>query len=244
MRRLPILGVALATAAMALGALSALAGPASARAQAPTAPAQAADDAGRVSILKVEGLIDPVMASFIDRSITEGERARVVAVVIQLDSPGSVLDDPALIDLARHIHDATVPVAVWIGPSGSRALGGAAQLAGAAERIGIAPGARIGKTGELVVPDELLSPAFVAAEDRLKTGTITGAEAYKLKITAAKDAPVIGEFLIDLPGFKKRSSRASAPCASRSPPPCSRRCPCRSSCSTRLPALQPPTCCS
>lgn len=204
MRRLPILGAALATAAIAAGALFALASPASARAAAP-AQATTEGDAGRVSILKVEGLIDPVMASFIDQSITDGERAGVVAVVIQLDSPGAVIDDERLVDLARHIHESTVPVAVWVGPSGSSVLGGAAQLAGAAERIGIAPGARIGKTGELVVPEELLSPAFVAAAPRLENGTLSASEAYKLKITATKDAPVIGEFLIDLPGFETKT---------------------------------------
>ena len=200
MRRLPTLGVALATLAVVMGTFSALAGPAGARPE--VAAQERADDAGRVSIIKVEGLIDPVMAEFIDRSISEGEAADVVAVVLQMDSSGATVDDARLVELAKHIHESSVPVAVWVGPSGSSALGGAAQLAGAAERIGIAPGARIGKTGPLVVPEEYLSPAFLAASDRLENGTINGAEAFKLKITADKDAPVIGEFLIDLPGFQ------------------------------------------
>jgi len=219
LRRLPTLGVALATLAVVMGSFSALAGPAAAR---PESPGRVvAGDAGRVSIIKVEGLIDPVMASFIDRSITEGEQAGVVAVVLQLDSSGSVIADDVLVDLAKHIHEASVPIAVWVGPSGSSALGGAAQLAGAAQRpcpqgdgadstatgdqcssIGIAPGSRLGKTGPLVVPDEYLTPEFLAASDRLENGTIGAGEAYKLGITAQKDAPVIGEFLIDLPGFK------------------------------------------
>lgn len=200
MRRLPTLGVALITLAVVLGGFSALAGPAAAR---PGSVAQeSSGDAGRVSIIKVEGLIDPVMASFIDRSISEGEAAGVVAVVLQMDSSGSVVDDDVLVDLAKHIHDASVPVAVWVGPSGSSALGGAAQLAGAAERIGIAPGSRLGKTGPLVIPDQYLSPEFLAAADRLENGTINSREAFALKITADEQAPVIGEFLIDIPGFE------------------------------------------
>lgn len=199
MRRLPTPAVVLATVAVALGTVLALASPVAAR---PATPVQDRGDAGRVSILKVEGLIDPVMAEFIDRSITDGERAGVVAVVIQLDSSGSVISDERLIELAEHIHNASVPVAIWIGPSGSRGLGGAAQLVGASKRIGIAPGSRLGKTGPLVVPEELLSPEFVAASDRLENGTVNAAQANELGITASKDAPVIGEFLIDLPGFK------------------------------------------
>jgi len=183
-----------------MGGFSALAGPAAARSG--SVAQESSGDAGRVSIIKVEGLIDPVMASFIDRSISEGEAAGVVAVVLQMDSSGSVVDDDVLVDLAEHIHEASVPVAVWVGPSGSSALGGAAQLAGAAERIGIAPGSRLGKTGPLVIPDEYLSPEFLAAADRLENGTINSKEAFTLKVTADKEAPVIGEFLIDIPGFE------------------------------------------
>ena len=190
MRRLPILGMALAT----LGVALTLSGPAAAQ----------TSDPGRVSIVKVEGLIDPVLADFIDRSISEGEAAGVVAVVLQFDSADAVISDERLVELARHIHESTVPVAVWIGPSGSSARGRSAQLVGAADSIGIAPGARLGKTGPLVIPDQYLSETFVAAQDRLRTGTINEREAFELEITSTRDAPVIGEFLIDLPGFETR----------------------------------------
>ncbi|MEZ5181425.1 MAG: NfeD family protein [Acidimicrobiales bacterium] len=194
-----MLATALTTLAVVLG----LAGPVAARA---LAPAQSGtDDAGRVSILKVEGLIDPVMADFIERSVHDGEDAGVVAVVLQLDSADAVVDDEVLVDLARTIHDAEVPVAVWVGPSGSSARGKAAQLVGAADPIGIAPGARLGKTGPLVIPEELLSPAFVDAADRLEGGTVNAAEAAELGIVETEDAPVIGEFLIDLPGFETKT---------------------------------------
>ncbi len=200
MRRLTTLGAALITLAVVMAGFSALAGPAAAR---PGSVAQeSSGDPGRVSIIKVEGLIDPVMASFIERSIDEGEAADVVAVVLQMDSGGAIVDDDVLIDLAQHIHEASVPVAVWVGPSGSSALGGAAQLAGASQRLGIAPGSRIGKTGPLVVPEEYLSPAFVDASARLQNGTVNSAEAFELGLTADKEAPVIGEFLIDIPGFQ------------------------------------------
>jgi membrane-bound serine protease (ClpP class) len=198
LRRIPIIAVALATMGVVLG----LVGPAAASASRPDRPAAPAAAAGngRVSILEVEGLIDPVLADFIDRSITEGERARVVAVVLQMDSPGAVIGDDRLVALARHIHEATVPVAVWVGPSGSSATGGAAQLAGAAQRLGLAPGARLGKTGDLVAPD-LMSDTFLAARERLHGGTVGDKEARKLKLAPARPAPVIGEFLIDLEGF-------------------------------------------
>jgi len=158
-----------------------------------------------VSIIEVQGLIDPVVADYIEESIEAGEQAGVIAVVLQLDSSGSVVSDRRLVRLARRIHDAEVPVTVWVGPSGSRALGGAAQLAGASALVGVAPGARIGKTGDLVVPDDLLSPEFLAAGERLEGGTIDDDDARQLDIAPERRAAVIGEFIIELPGVETRT---------------------------------------
>lgn len=194
MRRLPTLGLALVLAATLLS----LASPAGAR---PASPVQTDGDPGRVSVVKVEGLIDPVLADYIEESITAGERANVVAVVLRMDSGGAVISDARLADLAAQIHGASVPVTVWVGPSGSQATGGAAQLAGAARRLGLAPGARLGKTGRLVVDDDDLATNFLAARDRLRGGTVTDAEARKLGLVPDQQAAVIGDFLIDIPGF-------------------------------------------
>ena len=195
MRRLPKLGVLLAMAGAVLG----LVAPASAAPAGSARPATA--DPGRVSIIKVEGLIDPVLADFIERSIAEGERAHVIAVVLQVDSPGSVISDARLVQLATRIHDATVPVTVWIGPSGSGALGGMAQLAGAAQLLGLAPGTRLGKTGDLVLPQSVMSSAFWASRERLAHATINDNEAHRRHLVPSNRAATILEFLSGLKGF-------------------------------------------
>jgi membrane-bound serine protease (ClpP class) len=170
----------------------------------PAAAQVAPGRSDRVSIIKAQGLIDPVLAEFIERSVHEGERAGVIAVVIQLDSSGAVVSDRRLAELAEVIHEASVPVAVWVGPSGSQALGGAAQLAGAAQLVGVPRGSRLGKTGPLVVPKRLLAPAFLAAEGRLRTGTINDRQARDLQIAPDRAQDVIGEFIIDLPGVNTK----------------------------------------
>ena len=197
MRRLPILGLALVLVATLLAGASAVAA-------APAAPDQGADP-GRLSIVEIEGLIDPVVADFIEESIAAGERSGVIAVVLQMDSAGSVVDDERLAELARTIHDAKVPVTVWVGPAGSSALGGAAQLAGAADLLGLAPGSRLGKTGDLVVPEDLLSNGFLAAGERLEGGTVNDEDARNLEIAPDRRVAVIGEFIIDLDGVETRT---------------------------------------
>ena len=214
MRRLPIahgLLVLLGVIVAALGLVD-VAGAAPTQADSTTTAAEepgATDspgttDPGRVSIIKVEGLIDPVMAAFIERSIDEGEQAGVLAVVLQLDSPGAVVSDDRLAALARRMHDAAVPVVVWVGPSGAEAMGGAAQLAGAAQLMALAPGSHLGRTGDLVVPIELLSEEFVAAGGRLESGSLNETAVRELGLAPDRQAAVIGEFIIDLPGVETR----------------------------------------
>lgn len=212
MRRLPIIGLLMAL----VGALFGLLGPVATAGAAPARTIQdqpeetptdesedrSSVDHGRVSVLEIQGLIDPVIADFIKRSIREGEAAGVVAVVLQLNSPGTALDTSQFRSLARTVDEASVPVAVWVGPAGSSATGGAATLAGVADHVGISPGSRLGKTGP-IHPDveKRLSEPFLAAEQRLRKNTINPDEAKELGI-APTDAPVIGDFLVDIPGFE------------------------------------------
>ena len=48
----------------------------------------------------------------------------------------------------------------------------AAELVAAADLIGLSPGSRLGRTGELDVPKDLLDEDFLAAQDRLADGTV------------------------------------------------------------------------
>jgi membrane-bound serine protease (ClpP class) len=149
----------LASVLLALGALLAL-------------PSPAVAAAGRVDVIEVTGLIDPVEVDFIAASLRDAERARVEALIIQLNSGGAVVADRRLDDLVRRLRQATVPVAVWVGPSSARAGGGALRIAGAADVLGIAPGAHVrGAVGGGVGP------------------------------VARVDAPVLGDFIVGLDGL-------------------------------------------
>ncbi|MCU1452247.1 MAG: hypothetical protein JWN46_393 [Acidimicrobiales bacterium] len=197
MRRLSTVGAVLAV----LGVLFGVAQPAAARARVPAAVV--ASDPGKVSVVKVGGLLDPVLADFVERSVAEAERAGRVAVVLQLNSSGSVLSRGRLLRLVQRVRDAKVPVAVWVGPSGARALGGASQLAGVADLVGVAPNSRLGRTGDLVYPEAWATPPFRRALPRLASGTIGSTDARRLGISK-RDAPVIGDFIIDLPGVQTK----------------------------------------
>ncbi|MDQ3978391.1 MAG: hypothetical protein M3314_02410, partial [Actinomycetota bacterium] len=107
--------------------------------EAPTTPAPPVD------VIEITGWIDAIEADFIARSITASERGGSQLLVLQLNSPGSILSDQKLSELAFRISHSGIPVGVWIGPSGSRAQGGAVRLVQAAATTGMATKTRVGR---------------------------------------------------------------------------------------------------
>lgn len=154
--------------------------------------------AGQVDVLETDGYLDPVLVDFISSSIEEAEAADAVAVVLQLNSPGSVVSDEELTALATQIDEATVPVTVWIGPSGSRAYGGAAEIAAVADEIGMAPGTDLGDVGPPRLPEDEFPEAFAGAlDDRSVNDEVAVDEDF-----ADRLAPTVGLFVNDLEGFE------------------------------------------
>jgi membrane-bound serine protease (ClpP class) len=173
-----------ATACLALGVLAAW-WPGSASAAAQQQPV--------VNVVEASGLLDPVVVDFLVASIRDSEASGAEALVIQLDSEGSVVSDEELDVLLTRVHTAEVPVAVWVGPSGARATGGAALLVARAHLSGMAPRSRVGDA-----PDHDLYPAPPA----LRRGTLDPDEALEAGVVAMneEEAAVLGTFIAALDG--------------------------------------------
>ena len=91
-------------------------------------PAEAADSAERttVNIVQIKGVIDPAYADYIAAEIRYSERHHHLALLLRLDSPGSMKIDNA--KLVGVLATATVPVATWVGPNSAKVSGLAALL--------------------------------------------------------------------------------------------------------------------
>jgi membrane-bound serine protease (ClpP class) len=111
----------------------------------PSAPAGAQARPVGIDVIEVSGLLDPVNVDFIARSLDEAQADGASALVVRLDSPGSVVSQGDLRSLAKRIGSSEVPVAVWVGPGKeARANGGAFDLFRAAAVTGMAPGSEAG----------------------------------------------------------------------------------------------------
>jgi len=152
-------------------------------------------NAGVVDVVQVSGLIDPVLADFVIERIEDGD-PRVRAVVLQVNSQGSVVTADELNRLATAIVDSNVPVAIWVGPSNARALGPWVELASLVDRVGVAPGARFGNSG-----DRQLDPSFGAdwgaAGSLIVNDTVSAEQALELGL-ASTEGGFLGEFLVGI----------------------------------------------
>jgi membrane-bound serine protease (ClpP class) len=162
---------------------------------------------GGVQIVKISGLLDPVLADFLEATIRQAEARGSIGVVLQVNSTGAVVSDARLRELAATLHGASMPIIAWVGPSGARAEGGMAQLLGTVTKVGVAPGSVIGKTGDRIVPEALQAPAFLAQQGRLHDGLMGADAAAASKVgIASKDALILRRVLLQIPGFRVKAA--------------------------------------
>ncbi|MBW3575579.1 MAG: hypothetical protein KY450_12040 [Actinobacteria bacterium] len=158
-----------------------------------SAAAQQGPSRSFVNVVQVSGYLDPVLADFLGDAIDESERGGAEALVIQLDSPGSVLPLAELDALVFRVSHARVPIAVWVGESGARALGGAARLVLGAPLAGMAPRSLLG-----LAPEPLFGDVPVA----LRRGAVGPEQAAELGVVELnqEEAAVLGSFIAGLDG--------------------------------------------
>jgi membrane-bound serine protease (ClpP class) len=114
-------------------------------------------DSPKIEILTVNGTIVPVVASYIDRGISRAESEGAVACIIELNTPGGLLN--ATEDIVQRILNAKVPVIVYVTPRGSWAASAGTFITISAHVAAMAPGTSIGaahpvSTGEQM-PEEV-----------------------------------------------------------------------------------------
>ncbi len=92
--------------------------------------------------IRVDGVIAPASARFIQRAIHEAEEASAAALLIELDTPGGLLK--SMDDITKAILNSRVPVIVYISPSGARAASAGVFITYAAHVAAMAPTTHLG----------------------------------------------------------------------------------------------------
>src|SRR6195256_1126384 len=98
--------------------------------------------AEKVSLIKIDGTIGPATASYISRSIEEARTQQAQCLVIQLNTPGGLLDSTQTI--VQSFLGSTVPVVVYVAPTGATATSAGCFITIAASVAVMAPATTIG----------------------------------------------------------------------------------------------------
>lgn len=104
--------------------------------------AAAAGTAEKVSVAHIDGPIGPATADYVARAIHEAESSGAECLVVQLDTPGGLLESTKR--MVQSFYGSRVPVVVYVAPSGANATSAGCFLTLAADVAAMAPNTSIG----------------------------------------------------------------------------------------------------
>ncbi|MGZ7080831.1 MAG: NfeD family protein [Thermoanaerobaculia bacterium] len=130
--------------------------------------------------LRVDGPIHPITDEFIGRAIDLAEREKDQAVVIEIRTPGG-LDDSTR-GIVEKILRSSVPVIVFVSPSGSRAASAGFFILEAADIAAMSPGTNTGAAHPVLLGEKM--------DDVMKTKLENDASAFMRSIAAKRSRNV------------------------------------------------------
>jgi membrane-bound serine protease (ClpP class) len=101
-----------------------------------------AAEAQKVSLIKIDGAIGPATASYIARGIDEARTEGAQCLIIQLNTPGGLLDSTQKI--VQSFLGSSLPVVVYVSPTGATATSAGCFITVAASVAAMAPATTIG----------------------------------------------------------------------------------------------------
>ena len=102
-------------------------------------------------ILKVvvNDTIQPISAEYIARGIDEAQHRNAQAVLIEINTPGGLVDSTR--EIIQHITASSVPVIIYVTPSGSRAASAGFFILESADIAAMAPGTNTGAAHPVIL---------------------------------------------------------------------------------------------
>ncbi|TVQ99135.1 MAG: nodulation protein NfeD [Desulfovibrionales bacterium] len=183
-----------------------------------------------IYVLQIQGSINPAQQDLLQEAMNHAFKEQAKMLVVQLDTPGGLGETTR--NMVRQILNAPIPIAIWVGPDGSRAASAGVFLVAAADIAGMSPNSNIGSARPVGVGGEDIPEAMAdkilndflslvrgAAQKRgrnvdwyisavTESANITGTEAAMIRVVdmVAIDVPDFVE-QIGIRGFEWQNKR-------------------------------------
>jgi membrane-bound serine protease (ClpP class) len=92
--------------------------------------------------LRLDGEVEPILATYIDEGLADAARRHASLVLITMDTPGGLSD--SMKNMIQHILPSPVPVAVYVSPTGARGASAGFYILLSADIAAMAPGTHAG----------------------------------------------------------------------------------------------------
>jgi len=157
--------------------------------------------------IDVDSPIHPIAEEYIARGIQQAERRHSEAVLIELNTPGGLVDSTR--EIVEKILASHVPVIVYVAPSGARAASAGFFILESADVAAMAPGTNTGASHPVSLTggkmDEVMktkiendTAAFLRSYVSKRGRNVQLAESAVLKSTSWTDQEALSNHLIDL----------------------------------------------
>ena len=152
--------------------------------------------------LSVNQMIHPISEEFIERGLAQAERQHDAAVILEMSTPGGLLDSTR--DIVEKIMTSPVPVIVYVAPAGSRAASAGFFILESADIAAMAPGTNTGAAHPVVFGEKV--------DDIMKAKMENDAAAFMRTIAARRGRNVaVAESAASEPQLRIRLQAQAAP---------------------------------
>ncbi|MGA7216541.1 MAG: nodulation protein NfeD [Terrimicrobiaceae bacterium] len=142
----------------------------------------------KVCLIKINGAIGPATAGYISRSIGEAQSQNAQCLIIQLNTPGGLLDSTQVI--VQKLLASPVPVVVYVAPIGATATSAGCFITLAASVAAMAPATTIGAAHPVMIGGGIPSGDGQKPDDTMKQKLENVAVSYIEAIAAKRNRNV------------------------------------------------------
>jgi len=113
-----------------------------------------------IYLLQLNGIINPITSQYVVSGIEDAEAEEAECLILQLDTPGGL--DTSMRDIIKKMLNSTIPIIVYVSPSGGRAASAGVFITLASNIAAMAPGTNIGAAHPVVMGGEEIDEVMKA----------------------------------------------------------------------------------